>query len=501
MHLRLASSGILAALTAVAVGHLVASLVAPTASPILAVGSALIDLAPQPLKAFAIDTFGERDKDALLAGIGAAVLLLAAGVGLLAGRRPWLAAVAIALFGVVGAAAALARPTAMPMWILPALIGSAVGIGVLLGLRRLALGMPGKPAADPSRRRFVIGAIGVGALAAMSGGLGVVLARARSSKVGFVVLPTPMDPAGPVPPGAILDAAADLSPFFTPTAEFYRVDTALDVPVVDADTWSLRIHGLVDRAVTLSLPELLELPTIERDITLTCVSNQVGGPYVGTARWLGIPLATVLELAGAQPRADQLVSRSIDGMTIGTPTAVALDGRDAMLAVAMNGEPLPPVHGYPVRMVVPGLYGYVSATKWLVDLELTTFDAYDPYWVQRGWAPQAPIKTMSRIDTPQPLATVPVGRTVIGGVAWAQGRGIAAVEVRIDDGLWQPATLAPLDLIDTWRQWTLAWDAQPGRHRLEARATDTDGIIQTDVRREPFPDGATGWHSVVLTVA
>ncbi len=351
-----------------------------------------------------------------------------------------------------------------------------------------------------SRRRFLTGAALVGGLVLAGGGLAVLVARARTAATGSLVLPTPMDPAPPLAPGA--DLAVDgISPFFTPNADFYRVDTALEVPVVDPATWSLRIHGLVEREVTLSLPELLELPTIERDITLACVSNQVGGPYVGNARWLGVPLATILELAGPLPGADQLVSRSIDGMTIGTPTAVALDGRDAMLAVGMNGEPLPAANGFPVRMVVPGLYGYVSATKWLVDLELTTFDAYDPYWVQRGWAPEAPIKTMSRIDTPRPLATIPSGRTVIGGVAWAQHRGIDAVEVRIDDGPWRPARLAAVDTVDTWRQWTFDWEAAPGRHRLEVRATDGQGTIQTEVRREPFPDGATGWHSIVMTVA
>ena len=298
-----------------------------------------------------------------------------------------------------------------------------------------------------------------------------------------------------------VDLAIDgISPFHTPNADFYRVDTALDVPVIDPEAWTLRIHGMVDREVTLTLAELLELPTVERDVTLACVSNQVGGQYVGNARWLGIPLATVLELAGVQAGADQLVSRSIDGMTIGTPVAVALDGRDAMLAVGMNGEPLPREHGYPVRMLVPGLFGYVSATKWLVELELTTFDAYDPYWVQRGWAPEAPIRTMSRIDTPRPLSTVAAGPVAIGGVAWAPHRGIERVEVRIDEGEWQEARLSATDTLDTWRQWTLAWDALPGRHRLEVRAADGTGTIQTDVRREPFPDGATGWHSVVMTV-
>jgi DMSO/TMAO reductase YedYZ molybdopterin-dependent catalytic subunit len=292
-----------------------------------------------------------------------------------------------------------------------------------------------------------------------------------------------------------------IAPFYTPNDEFYRVDTALDVPAIDPATWSLRIHGMVEREITLSFDELLQLPAIERDITMTCVSNQVGGGYVGTARWIGIPLGTVLEMAGVRDGADQIVSRSIDGMTIGTPTAVALDGRDAMLAVAMNGEPLPPVNGFPVRMLVPGLYGYVSATKWLVDIELTTFAAYDPYWVQRGWAAQAPIKTMARIDAPRPLAQLAAGTVMVGGVAWAQHRGIERVEVRFDGADWHEAMLAAVDTIDTWRQWSFAWTAGPGRHLIEVRATDADGVIQTESRAEPFPDGATGWHSIVVSVA
>ena len=251
----------------------------------------------------------------------------------------------------------------------------------------------------------------------------------------------------------------------------------------------------------LTYAELVELPTIERDITLTCVSNVVGGHYVGSARWIGVPLATILELAGAKPGADQIVSTSADGFTVGTPTAVATDGRDAMLAFAMNGEPLPAAHGYPVRMVVPGLYGYVSATKWLVDLELTTFDAYDAYWVQRGWDAEAPIKTMARIDAPKPLARLAAGKVAVAGVAWAQHRGIEHVEVRVDGGAWHDARLAKVGSIDTWRQWVYEWDATPGNHNLEVRATDGAGVIQTDARNEPFPSGATGWHSVVVTVA
>jgi DMSO/TMAO reductase YedYZ molybdopterin-dependent catalytic subunit len=496
-----ATSGILAAAVAVAVGHLLAAFSAPATSPFLAVGSTLIDLAPQPLKAFAIETFGESDKVALLFGIGLAVAVAAAGVGIVTLRNPRFGAVAVGLFGALGAAAALARPTATPSAIAPSLVGAAIGIAVLLALHRLyARPRTSGDAGDRGRRRFLLAAGAAGLLATTSGGIGILVGRARSSSVGVVDVPVPMDPAPVLPAGADLGNPG-ISPFFTPNDQFYRVDTALEIPVVDASTWSLRIHGMVDREVVLTLDELLQLPTIERDITLTCVSNQVGGPYVGTARWIGVPLATVLELAGVQAGADQIVSRSVDGMTIGTPTAVAMDGRDAMLAVGMNGQPLPPVNGYPVRMIVPGLYGYVSATKWLNDIELTTFDAYDPYWVQRGWAAQAPIKTMSRIDTPKPLATVPAGRVPIGGVAWAQQRGIDGVEVRVDEGPWMAARLGSVDTLDTWRQWQLDVDLAPGRHRFQVRANDGEGVIQPEARAEPFPDGATGWHTVVVTAA
>ncbi|MGW7189085.1 molybdopterin-dependent oxidoreductase, partial [Streptomyces sp. NPDC054838] len=288
--------------------------------------------------------------------------------------------------------------------------------------------------------------------------------------------------------------------------DFYRVDTALVVPRVDAGDWRLRIHGDgVTRPLTLDLRELLARPLVEHDITLTCVSNEVGGPYAGNARWLGVRLADLLREAGVRPpsrggRADQLVARSVDGMTIGTPVEAVMDGREALLAVGMNGEPLPFAHGFPVRMVVPGLYGYVSACKWLRELRLTTFDAYDAYWVRRSWAQQAPVKTQSRIDTPRPLAEPAAGRVVVAGVAWAQHRGIARVEVRVDGGPWQEARLADADGDDTWRQWLWPWQAAPGRHTLEVRATDRTGVAQTGERSGTVPDGATGWHAVTVRV-
>lgn len=312
-------------------------------------------------------------------------------------------------------------------------------------------------------------------------------------------IPGPASPAGPST-GAELPVPG-LGPFFTPNERFYRVDTALLVPALMAEDWRLRVHGMVEREITLDYERLLSRPLIERDITLTCVSNPVGGRYAGNARWIGASLRELLLEAGPHPSTDQIVSRSVDGFTLGTPTAVAMDGRDALLAVAMNGEPLPLEHGFPVRMVVPGLYGYVSATKWVIDIELTTFDAFDPYWVQRGWAEQAPIKTISRIDTPTPFLEVPAGEVPVAGVAWAQHRGIDRVELKVDAEPWAEAELAGEDTIDTWRQWVYRWGATPGSHTLSVRATDGIGQTQTAARVHPFPNGATGQHTIVVRVA
>ncbi|MDV9193475.1 molybdopterin-dependent oxidoreductase, partial [Streptomyces sp. SR27] len=318
-------------------------------------------------------------------------------------------------------------------------------------------------------------------------------------------LPRPASPAPPVPAGAGLRVPG-ISPFLTPNRDFYRVDTALVVPRVDADRWRLRVHGSgVSRELTVTLRELTARPAVERDITLACVSNEVGGPLVGNARWLGVPLAGLLREAGVRPPseggpADQLVARSVDGMTIGTPVEAVMDGRDALLAFGMNGEPLPFTHGFPVRMVVPGLYGYVSACKWIESIELTTFDAYDAYWVPRGWSAQAPVKTQSRIDTPRAFARAAAGTVMVAGVAWAQHRGISKVEVRVDDGPWQVARLAAEDSSDTWRQWVYPWAATHGRHTLTVRATDGTGTTQPEERTGTMPNGAQGWHSVEVTV-
>jgi DMSO/TMAO reductase YedYZ molybdopterin-dependent catalytic subunit len=508
-----AAIGIVTTAFALSAGQLVASLDTPASSPLLAVAAAAIDAAPESVKSFAIRTFGENDKAALMIGIAAALALLAAVIGVLAIRRPVLGYVSIGAVGGVGAASALLRPGASLGWVLPsaaAVVAGAAAFRALQGRAKHARAAEGRlartrrPATAPrgfDRRAFLKASLALSAAAAAGEGAALLTTR-RAAAVASrtaVRVPVPSSRARRLPAGAELDVPG-LSPFFTPDDEFYRVDTALFVPQLRVEDWRLRIHGMVERPMEIDFRDLLSRPLIERDITLNCVSNEVGGPYVGNARWIGAPLKALLDEAGVRRGATQILSRSSDGMTIGTPTATALDGRDAMLAIAMNGQPLPFEHGFPVRMLVPGLYGYESATKWLVDIELTTLAADDAYWVQRGWAQVAPIKTASRIDTPQRNARVARGVIVVAGVAWAQHRGIRRVEVSVDDGPWLQATLAAEDSIDTWRQWTWSWQATPGEHLLRVRATDGAGELQTGSAAPPFPSGATGWDEANVTV-
>ncbi len=510
-----AAVGVLAAAVALGVAELFAAVLGPGSSPIVAVGGAAVDASPEWLKSFAIRTFGSQDKMVLLIGIGVVLVLVVAILGAASVRRPRLGVVGSVVLGAVGAAAAVSRPANDLADAIPSIAGAAAGVVAFRWLRNAA-GLPNEaspgsdsePEAGPEpairgydRRRFLRTGVAAAGIAVVAGGLGRLLtsrANAEASRAAATI-PQPTDTGSPPPEGAELGVPG-VTPFLTPNADFYRVDTALFVPALDASTWSLRVHGMVDREMTLDFDQLLARPMIERDVTLACVSNEIGGPYVGNARWIGPPLADLLREAGVHAEASQIVSRSADGFTIGTPTAVAMDGRDAMLAVSMNGEPLPLEHGFPVRMVVPGLYGYVSATKWLVDLELTTLDAYDAYWIQRGWAKEAPIKTQSRIDTPADGARLAAGRVAVAGVAWAQHRGIESVEVMVDDGGWREAELGADDTIDTWRQWVYRWDAAPGSHTLSVRATDGEGETQTAVRAAPFPDGATGHHTILVDV-
>jgi DMSO/TMAO reductase YedYZ molybdopterin-dependent catalytic subunit len=533
--LRGALSGLLSAAVALGVAELAAGLTGPLSSPVIAVGSTAIDLTPVPVKDFAIAHFGSNDKAALETGIFILLAVFAAIIGALAIR--WLAVglAGLAVFGALGISAALTRPSAGPADALPSLVGVLAAAAMLVVLIRRARGQaaqagppgdqarppaaqaaqagpptaqaatatPGHPAgtATPGRRAFLAMAGAAAAVAVVSGGAGDLLLRrfsAVAARAG-VRLPRAAVPAPPAPAAADLNVSG-ITPFFTANSGFYRVDTDLVVPQVSPEQWTLRITGMVDREIELTFAELLKLPLIEHDMTLVCVSNEVGGPYAGNARWLGASLPALLRRAGVRRGADQVLSTSTDGMTISTPVDVIMDGRQALIAVGMNGQPLPLQHGFPARMLVPGLYGYVSAAKWVTRLELTTFARRRAYWTQRGYVAQAPVKTESRIDVPKPLARLKAGAVTVAGVAWAPHRGISAVEVNVGGGPWHPAALAAADGTDTWRQWKWSWDAAPGLHTLQVRATDGTGATQTPERAGVFPGGATGWDSVVVTV-
>ena len=511
-------AGLLTGAVALGVAELTAAVTGPRGAPVVAVGETAINLTPVPVKEFAIAHFGSHDKVALIAGILVLLAAFAALIGVLAARRLAYGLAALGVFAAVGVAAAISLPDATAADVVPTLVGAGVAAATLVLLvrairgtaRRETAGIAGQPAgiagqpagiAGLGRRRFLIVGAGAAALGAAAGGLGNALLGRFSvaSSRAAVRLPGPAVAEPAVPAGTDFRIPG-LTPFMTSNASFYRVDTDLVLPQVSPDTWTLKIDGMVDRPVELTFAELLKIPLTEADITLVCVSNEVGGTYNGNARWLGVPLAGLLRRAGVRAGADQVLSAATDGMTISTPLTAIMDGPNALLAVGMNGQPLPVAHGFPARMVVPGLYGYVSATKWVTKLTLTTFARQRAYWTQRGYAAQAPIKTESRIDVPKPLSQVKAGRITVAGVAWAPAKGIAKVEASADNGPWQQATLAADGGIDTWRQWMWAWDARPGLHNLRVRATDNSGATQTSQRAYPVPSGASGWDSVVVTV-
>jgi DMSO/TMAO reductase YedYZ molybdopterin-dependent catalytic subunit len=509
-HAWAAVAGVIGAAVFLAVAELVALVVAREGSPILAVGSFVIDIVPQPLKELAISTFGEYDKIALLAGLGLAVVIASAIAGILQFVRPPLGLVALAVAGVLSVAAILTRAGASGLAWAPPVAGTVSGCLVLAllvtRLRRWAAAtgtsQDTAEVAGFNRRSFFLIAAIAGASAAVAG-VGARALNAATSSIASIRealrLPSPRSTVT-IPPGAELDVPG-ISRLITPNADFYRVDTALTVPSVDPGTWRLVVDGLVDRRVELDFDELLAMGLDEYVITLTCVSNEIGGKLVGTAKWLGVPVREVLKLARPQGGADMVLSRSVDGYTASTPLeSLTDDGTDAILAVAMNGRPLPLEHGFPVRMVVPGLYGYVSATKWLTQLTVTTFDADEAYWTPRGYSAKAPIKFSSRVDTPKTGKPVQAGTVAIAGVAWAQTVGIDRVEVSIDEGEWQPATLSTPINDDTWVQWVLEWQADPGTHYVTVRAVNQLGETQAGERAPIAPDGSSGWQRTLITV-
>jgi DMSO/TMAO reductase YedYZ molybdopterin-dependent catalytic subunit len=494
-------AGIAAASVSLGVAQLVGIPFGARADARTAISSVAVDLTPGPVKEWAIQTLGSLDKLFLAVVVLVAIATIAAIAGTLETRRRPLGSAAIAAAGVLGCIAVLSRPGATALDTIPTLVGAACGVATLrLLTRRVAPAGHDEP--DAGRRRLVmLGLLGFGVVSGVAGAVITRLVHSVAAERSAFAPPRPRTLAPPIPPDVQPKGVA-LPSFVTPSADFYRVDTALSVPQLSHGDWRLRIHGMVNHESTYSFDDLAHFEVVESVTTLTCVSNPVGGKLISTGVWTGYRLADLLSAAGVHPDADMVLSTSIDGFTAGTPVAALTDGRAALLAFGLNGEPLPIEHGYPARLVVPGLYGYVSATKWVVEMELTRFDRAQAYWTGQGWAPRAPIKTESRIDVPKAGQRISIGPVVFGGVAWAQNRGVRAVEVRIDDGGWQPAQQGASYSNDTWRLWSFPWEAKsPGKHTITVRATDNTGAVQTADRVGAVPDGATGWHTVDFTVA
>jgi DMSO/TMAO reductase YedYZ molybdopterin-dependent catalytic subunit len=497
-----AVDGLVAGLLTVGIGTLLGALLTGIGTstgqpgPVAAVSGAFIDRTPPWLKDFAVSTFGTNDKRALLVGVVVVLALVCAALGVLARRHLTAALVAFAVLGAVGVAAVLSRPGAGALDALPTLLGTLVGLWFLR--RSVAVRASGAGAASGPSRRWVLGGA-VGAAAAWVGGvLGGSSSAATASREA--VASTPVGAASvPVPAGADLRIPG-LTPFIVPNEDFYRIDTAIVVPRVNTDDWSLKVTGMVEREVEIDWKTLQSKPMQEALITLTCVSNEVGGNLVGNALWTGWPVRELLKMAGPKPGADMVLQTSVDGFTVSTPLAALTDDRNALLATRMNGEPLPFEHGFPVRVVVPGLYGYVSATKWVTELKVTTYAQDVAYWTPRGWSAMGPIKTASRIDVPQAGAVVKAGTVAVAGVAWHQHTGISKVEVQVDQQPWTEARLAADASIDAWRQWVYEWDATPGSHDIRVRAYDDTGAVQSPYEAPPAPDGSTGIHVVNVRV-
>ena len=523
-------AGIVATVMMFGLADLIARAFTPSAAPLLTLGQAVIPLAPPAAIKPVIALFGDNDKLVLVLSTGLGAIILAGLIGALAVSRRRLATTLLVVAGLVPVIVIIIRPEAGAIDVIPTLIGIAAGVAVFLLLLRS--GVPAtlaeatdspdvargiarddglgsrtshpSPTSDPlSRRRFfgLAGALGaIGAVTIAAGQTVASLAQDAGAAVAKLVLPTPAKKAAAVPAAASTGVDGTV-PFVTEAKDFYRIDTVLSPPVIDPEQWSLRIHGMVENELTLTMDDVLDLALEEHHITLTCVSNPVGGELVGNATWLGYPVRELLARARPSSQADMVLSHSFDGFTASTPIGALTDDRAALLAVGMNGEPLTPIHGFPARLVVPGLYGFVSATKWVTELEVTRFDEKTAYWTDRGWDEKAPILVASRIEVPKPLAKVAAGDLRVGGTAWAQRSGIERVEVKLDDGEWTRADLAEEVTIDTWRQWRTDFaEVAAGSHTLTVRATDKDGTVQTGKRRDSIPNSATGHHHIQFRV-
>jgi DMSO/TMAO reductase YedYZ molybdopterin-dependent catalytic subunit len=510
-------AGLVGGAAAIGLSEAAAGLARGVPSLVGSVGQAVIDWTPGTLVHFGIRRLGHHDKEFLTAAVLVLCALAAAAFGVASRRRRWPGRLGFGAFGVFGVVTALRDSSAAAGEVLiTTALCVAAGLAVMRWLLALALPWHARPwragsfhpvphrGVQPSqqagRRAFLSTAVAAGGAAVVVGLGGRRLAgEAATATRSNVVLPPVAAPVAPPGPADLVNVPG-VSPLVVPARDFYRIDTRLvGPPTVNVGTWRLRVTGMVDRPLELSWDQLTSFPIMETYLTLQCVSNEVGGNLVGNASWRGVRLSDILDMAGVHPDADQIVGRSVDGFTAGFPTTAAFDGRHALVAIGMNGGLLPLVHGFPARLIVAGLYGYVSATKWLSQIELTRFAAYDPYWVTRGWNRMGPILTESRIDTISPNPPV-AGPNVLAGVAWAPTMGISKVELQVDDQPWAAAHLADALSADTWRQWSYRWNATPGRHLIRVRATNGHAVTQTSATAEPYPGPATGYHTVQVTI-
>jgi DMSO/TMAO reductase YedYZ molybdopterin-dependent catalytic subunit len=498
-----AAAGAVAAGVALAATELLAGLVSGAPSVIVEIGALVISLQPSGAKQIVVDLFGTADKLALNIAVAMGALVLAGALGIIARRHRGWSSLGFAAIAILGLGASLRDPLVDPILALVAAVLGVVIATQLLG--RLLDAVTPSPVAempDWGRRRFIGTSLAVAAGAVVGGGIGrLLIDRRDAASTVTASIPPAVDSVEAIPAGAKLDVAG-ISPLVTSNSTFYRIDTSLLTPRLDATTWSLSVDGMVDHPFTINYAELLAMPMHEEYVTIACVSNEVGGDLVGNALWRGARLRDLLDRAGVQAGATQIVPESFDGWTAGFPTAwLDKADREALVAVAMNGEQLPNQHGYPARLIVPGLYGYVSATKWVTHIKLTTLEAEDAYWVPLGWAKEAPILTQSRIDVPHDGQMVSAGEAPIAGVAWAPDRGVSRVEVQVDDQAWADATLSTPISEATWVQWLYRWQATPGNHTIHVRATDGTGDVQTPRETRPAPDGARGYHTIQVGVS
>jgi len=500
-------AGLVAGFAGLAASYCVAMVMTTRDSPVTAVAELVTRLTPGPVVERAIRILGHHDKQFLLLMILLLSGVLFAWAGRLARRSWWAPTIVFAVLAVVGGIAVWRQRGSGAIDILPIGVGFATWLVCLslltepLRLHERALTaaeeapeQPGIPArADHTRRTFLLRAGIIVAGTTVVGTVGRVVGRGRRHVEEARRLLRLPGVTGPQVPASVRVGLEGVTPWATPARDFYRIDTAFVVPTIEPTDWQLRIHGMVDREIVLTYQQLIDRQVTQAWVTLNCVSNPVGGDLIGNAWWSGVRIADLLAAAGVQPGADAVLQTSDDGWTCGTPIGALTDDRDAMLAFAMNGRPLPIDHGFPVRTIVPGLYGYVSACKWVVEMKVTRFADIEAYWTQRGWAELGPVKMASRIDVPGNGGEVLASGGRVGGMAWSQHTGISAVEISVDDGPWQPADIGGVPSTDTWVQWAATIDVEPGEHTLAVRAIDADGQVQTGDEQDTLPDGATGW--------